>query len=850
MLKIKIIVSFNLYLKLVNFILSLMGRKFIKMHTSLHNVTTFFQSAGFKKYAKRFGIFVIVLVGILLLACGGLALYFNQNKSEIIAKINTKINENINGKFHIGDFQYKFLTGLPNFTLALKDVELKDNKWDTHHHTLLKAEEIEARLNVWNLLREEINIHKILINDADIYIYKTKDGYTNSDIFKPKKKKSPKNKSKPETTIDEIDLNDVHIIIDNQLGNKLFDFGVHNLNSKVEYNGDDWNTDLFLDTQINSLAFNTVHGSFAKQKELKGTLAVSYQADKQKIDVSTKNLKIGSDSFDIAAYFNVGKTNSLFGININTRILWSNASHLLSGNISSKLNRFDLKKPINVNCDLKGDLNVHDDPKIVVQAVAKNNELTIPDGRIDKCNFRGIFTNNFKSKDGFNDANSAVILTQFSGEYQNIPLSIPQVVISNLEKPIATGIVSSDFDIERLNEVSNEKWIHFFEGHAKANLKFQFDIVDLYIKKPKFIGNVDVDNASFHYIPKNVHAVKTNIHLDFTEKALLIKQIAYKHKKNTIFIEGKIDNFLNLYYDAPESMVVNWNIYCPNIDLKQFLGVLATSQKKKTAVKNNKKTTISSHLRNVIENCIVVIDIKADKINYNKLTATNTTARISMQDSKLVIKNGSLQTSGGSITFNSELLPSGKNYAFSSNAQVNRVDIASFLKSFNNFGIKSFNPNNIKGRLTSTANVNGFINSQGELLTNSMHGKLDFKVNQGALLNFEPIVKIGKFAFPFRDVNNITFSDLSGHLNMRGEQIDINNLTISSNVLNIDVDGVYSFGRGTNLALTIPLRNSKNDAKLASKAERDAVRERGIVLHLLAVDDDGKMKIKWGKKEK
>lgn len=820
------------------------------MKETLHKIKTFFQSVHFKKYAKRFGIFILILIGLLLLACGGLSLYFNQNKTEIIANINTKINENINGKFHIGDFQYKFLTGFPNFTLALKDVELKDNKWNTHHHTLLKAQEIEARLNVWSLLRKEVNIHKILINDADIYIYKTKDGYTNSDIFKAKKKKSPENKSKPETTIDEIDLSDVHIIIDNQLGNKLFDFDVHSLKSKVDYDGDDWNTDLFLDTQINSLAFNTVHGSFAKQKELKGTLSVSYQADKQKIDVSTKNLKIGSDSFDIVAYFNVGKNNSLFGININTRILWSNASHLLSGNISSKLNRFDLKKPIDVNCDLKGDLNVHDDPKIVVQAVAKNNELNIPDGRIDKCNFRGIFTNNFKPKNGFNDPNSAVILTRFSGEYENIPLSIPQIVISNLEKPIATGIVSSDFDIERLNEVSNEKWIHFEEGHAKANLKFQFDIVDLYINKPRFIGNIDVDNASFHYIPKNVHAVKTNIHLDFTEKALLIKQIAYKHKKNTIFVEGKIDNFLNLYYDAPEKMVVNWNIYCPNIDLKQFLGVLASSQKKKTALKNNKRTTISSHLRNVIENCVVVIDIKADKINYNKLTATNTTATISMLDSKLVIKNGSLQTSGGSITFNSELLPSGKNYAFSSNAQVNRVDIASFLRSFNNFGIKSFNPNNIKGRLTSTANVSGFINSRGELITNSMHGKLNFTVNQGALLNFEPIVKVGKFAFPFRDVKNITFSDLSGNLNMRGEQIDVNNLTISSSVLNIDVDGIYSFGRGTNLALTIPLRNSKNDAKLASKAERDAVRERGIVLHLLAVDDGGKMKIKWGKKDK
>lgn len=820
------------------------------MKEILLKIKLFFQSVYFKKYARRFGIFILVLVGLLLLAYGGLSVYFNKNKTEIIAKINTRINENINGSFHIGDFQYKFLTGFPNFTLALKDVELKDHKWNTHHHTLLKAQEIEARLNVWSLLRNEVNIHKILINEADIYIYKTKDGYTNSDIFKTKKKKSPENNSNPETTIDEIDLSDVHVIIDNQLGNKLFDFDVHTLKSKVDYNGDDWSTDLFIDTQINSLAFNTIHGSFAKQKELKGTLAVSYHTDRQKIDVSTNNLKIGSDLFTIAAYFNVGKTNSLFGININIRILWSNASNLLSGNISSKLNRFDLKKPIDVNCDLKGDLNVHDDPKIVVQAVCKNNELTIPDGQIEKCSFRGIFTNNFKPKEGFNDPNSAVILTRFSGEYENIPLTIPQVVISNLEKPIATGIVSSDFDIERLNEVSSEKWIHFTEGHARANLKFQFDIVDLYINKPRFIGKVDVDNASFQYIPKNIQAVKTNIHLDFTEKALFIKQIAYKHKKNTILIDGKIDNFLNLYYDAPEKMVVNWNIYCPNIDLKQFLGVLASSQKKKASVKNNKRTTISNHLRNVIDKCIVVIDIKADKINYNKLTATNTRARVEMLNSKLVIKNGSLQTSGGNITFSSEVVPSGKNYAFSSSAQVNRVDIASFLRSFNNFGITSFNPNNIKGRLTSNANVSGFINSHGELITNSMHGKLDFTVNQGALLNFEPIMKIGKFAFPLRDVENITFSDLSGHLNMRGEQIDVNNLTISSSVLNIDVDGIYSFGRGTNLALTIPLRNSKNDAKLASKAERDAVRERGIVLHLLAVDDNGKMRIKWGKKGK
>ncbi|MDR7208357.1 AsmA-like C-terminal region-containing protein [Flavobacterium piscis] len=819
------------------------------MKNVLLNIKNFFQSVRFKKYAKRFGYFILGCTAFLLIASGALSFYFNQNKTEIITRINTKINENINGKFHVGDFQYKFLTGFPNFTLALKDVELKDNNWNIHKHILLKAKEIEARLNLWSLLQNEINIHKILIKGADIYIYKAEDGYSNANIFKPKKKTTPENKEKSGTTIDQIDFSAVHITIDNHVGNKLFDFYVESLKSKVEYDGDDWQTDLFLDTHINSLAFNTRHGSFAKQKELKGKFEISYSAEKQKIDITTRKLKIGSDSFDIIAFFNIGKTNSLFGINIGTTILWKNASNLLSGNISSQLNRFDLKKEINVNCDIKGDLNAQGDPKIVVQAEVKNNELSIPDGLITDCAFKGIFTNNFKPKNGFNDGNSAVILIRFSGKYKNIPLTIPQAVINNLEKPIATGLVNSDFDIENLNEMSNDKWIQFTEGHAKANLKFRFDIVDLHINKPHFIGNVDVENASFHFIPKNVKAEKINIALTFTEKALLIKKIAYKHKNNTVFIDGKINNFLNLYYDAPEKMVVDWNIYCPNLDLKQFLGVLATSQKKKTTSRPAKKATMSEQLRTTIEKCAVNINIKADKITYNKLTATHTKATIQMLDSRLIIKNGFLQTSGGNITFNTVVSPNGKNYNFASNARVSQVDIAGFLKSFNNFGIQSFIPENIKGKLSSQANLTGFINSQGELITNSMHGKLDFKVTRGALVNFAPIVKVGKFAFPFRDVKNITFSDLSGNLNMRGELIDVNNLTVSSSVLNLDINGIYSFGAGTNLALTIPLRNSKNDVNLATNAERDAVRDNGIVLHLVAVDDDGKIKFKWGKKK-
>jgi hypothetical protein len=577
-------------------------------------IQTFLQTAVFKKYLKRFSLAVLGLIVFVLIACGGLALYFNQNKTEIIAKINIKINENINGKFHVEDFQYKFLTGFPNFTLALKGVEIKDNQWSLHKHTLLKAKEIETRLNIWSLLQNEINIHKILINDADIYIYKAENGYSNVNIFKPKKKKNTPGETR-ETTIDDINLNNVHLTIDNHLGHKLFDFEIVKLESKINFDDEDWKTNLYLNTKINSLAFNTVHGSFAKARELEGNFDIAYVDEKQLINIETKKLKIGLDQFDIKAYFNIGK-NALFGININTSILWKSASDLLSGNISTKLDQFNLKKPIKVNCTINGDFNAEGDPKIVVQAVIRNNELTIPDGLFTNCSFNGIFTNNFKPENGFNDANSAVVLTHFSGDYETIPLKIPQAVISNLEKPIATGIVNSDFDVTKLNEMMNEKMFHFESGHARANLKFQFDIVDLYITKPRFIGDVDIKEATFDYLPKNIRAEKTAVQLSFTEQALYIKKIAYKHKKNIIQINGKIDNFLNLYYDAPEKMVVNWNIYCPNIDVKQFLGVLRKSQSATAQQKSAKKNVnFSNQMKSVIEKCSVIINLKADNLN-------------------------------------------------------------------------------------------------------------------------------------------------------------------------------------------------------------------------------------------
>lgn len=72
-----------------------------------------------------------------------------------MTEINQKINDNISGHASIGDVGYKFLIGFPNFTVVLNKVELQDSLYAIHKRSVLKAEEIEVRLNVLSLLNKK-----------------------------------------------------------------------------------------------------------------------------------------------------------------------------------------------------------------------------------------------------------------------------------------------------------------------------------------------------------------------------------------------------------------------------------------------------------------------------------------------------------------------------------------------------------------------------------------------------------------------------------------------------------------------------------------------------------------------
>jgi len=792
------------------------------------------------------------LIALIIIIFIGLAVYVNVNKKSLLVSINKELNRNIYGSVTVGAMEPTFLRGFPGVSVSLKNVEIRDSLWKVHHHSLLTAKDFDISVNAMALLRGTIEIRRVSINDAEAYLYTDSTGYSNTSVFK-KKTAAPvdKEESTSPAEIRRFDLNNVRFILDNRKGNKLFLFAVQDFSGKVDYPSSGWKADVNLKTLVRSLAFNTRRGSFVKDKVLQGKMDIEYDDQLGLIEVKPNILNIGDDPFIIGAKFKIAKDPTAFTITVEARsILWKNASALLAPNITTRLNMFNLDKPIAVKAIIDGNMGAGGDPSIFVNASVKANRLTSPGGVVDNVSFSGVYTNNFINGKGFTDANSAVKLYRFSGSMAEIPFTIDTAFIHNFDKPVATGTFRSKFDVARLNNLVGDDLLNFTKGTGELKLHYSADMVNYKLNKPVITGLVTVKNADVSYVPRNVNFKNTSITLDFQKEDLLIKDIRLQSGKSIVFMEGSIKNFLNLYYTAPEKIIMNWNMRSPQIYLAEFMGFIG-SRKGRVAAKSKKKSKVSAgQLNEMLEKGKAEIHLKVDKVHYNKFLGTDATADILLSDAGVYLNNVSLKHAGGSVKLNGSVTQIGALNRFMVNTVVSNVSIRDFFYSFDNFGLRTPTYKNLRGNFFTKTNVSGNITAEGKVIPGSMNGSVIFDLKNGALVNFDAIQSVGKFAFPFRDLNNITFNNLNGKFDIRGEKVTINPMKINSSVLNMDIGGVYSMGPGTNILLDIPLRNPKKDEDITDKKEIRERRMKGIVVHIQALDgDDGKIKFKLVRKK-
>lgn len=804
---------------------------------------------GWLKLTLKIGGFILGLLFIIWIA---VAAYVYSHKKELLQAVSSQLNDNLRGKLTIGRMEPSLIRGFPGISVSLEDVLLRDSLWEQHKHDLLKARNVYIAINAFSILSGSPAIQDIRIHEGSVYLFTDSTGLRNTDIFRKKSGQDRGEGGGGEKRIYRISMKKVALTVDDRLKNKLFKFNVDDFLGRIYYKGEGWEGKVKLRSGVESFAFNLEKGSFLKNKALAMDLDLLYNDDSHLLTVPKQKIRIDKNNLMVGGTFGFGDNSSDFELDVEApSIVFREAGSLLSAHIASKLAPYDLKDPISAKASIKGKLKNGGEPLINVSWNVKDNTLHTGGLIISDCSFSGIYNNEWVKGKGRDDANSVILFRDLKGKYYDIPFNAASVQIEDLKNPVFTGKFQSAFPLGKLNQILGINTFMFSSGNADLDLTYKAPF-DQDNKGERFInGYIRIRSAKANYKPRNLSLKEMNMDMDFKGRDLIIRNLRVKSATSSLSMEGSVKNFSNLYYSDPEKMLINWQVKSPKINLNEFMGFVARRKPAFTAAAGSDHSAkkISSTLEKILALASMQMDVNIGTLIYKNFQATDVRADMTLRQSGITISNMSLRQGGGSLSLKGNLDQSGTVNRFNVNSKINNVNVEKLFYAFDNFGQDAIVSRNLRGAFFGGTSISGSMNNEGGIIPGSFRGTVNFDIRNGALIDFEPMTKLGAFAFPKRDFSNIRFTSLRNTLDIRGNKVLIPPMAVRSTVLNVFLEGVYSFSTGTNIAIRIPLRNPGKDEEISDKAlkrERDL---KGIVINLRALDgDDGKVRFRLGKK--
>ena len=751
-----------------------------------------------------------VLVGIALILVTGVFIYVSSHKKDIIEKVKTGLAGKLNGEVQIGNIDLSFTRNFPNVSVLIENVSVKDTMFSQHQHTFLKAEKIYAIIGIGNTLLKNNPLSGIRIENGSLYVYTDTSGYTNSYLFTPKKDTDTSTKkSTAKTEIESIRLNNFRIVLDDQKKKKLYDFEVRKINCKVRTNDSGFSFNMDDEILIHSLAFNTEMGSYVKETPFEGDFKLNFNTVTKQLSFTDIDVSLKKQPFNLSGLFTFSDTPTFTLKVLSKNVDYNLAKTFLLPKTAEALSLVKIDKPIKqVQAEISGYLN-GGDPLVKANWILNKTDVRSPFVSLQNCSLEGLYINEVVTGQPRKDPNSRLHFQHLEAEYEGIPVKCENVDITNLIFPILTCDVKANFDLTKLNDLLGSNALTLQSGRGNIDIAYNGPLQDNSSQNTLINGSLTMSDGSIFYKARNIVAKNVNGNILFKNTDVFVTDFKGNVQGNKIMMDGSAKNLLALIKTNPGIMIIDWNIYSPSINLNSFPTLL---EKRTATISSTHKSKLGSTARQldeIVDYSNFRLKLKADELIYSKFKGTNVKAIFSLRDEDWILEKINLTHAGGQMNISGLLTAkSAALYEAKVKVDMDNVDVNKVFYAFNNFGQKGIESDNLKGKLTSSANVVLDINRNTEQPSN-INGNVDFSLKNGALLHYEPLKKVQTIIFKKRNFEEIYFAELKDKLDIKNQEITINRMEIQSTALTLFVEGIYSLQGKTDLSIQVPLSNLK-----------------------------------------
>lgn len=811
----------------------------------------------FQTYWRRYLRWLLWTFGVIciliLISWGIMAWYIKTHKQQLIDKLVKGVNEQTGGELAIKDLSLTLWEDFPHLSVALTDVSLHDSLYDKHGMALADIKNIYLRTGLAGLLKKQISVNKIIISGGNVHLFTDSGGYSNKYLLQAH---DTAKKDKKGFFVKAFLLQDVAVTISDVPKNKAYDLHINFLEGhgtkRSKFNRYRLQTDML----IGGLGFNLAAGKYLEKTPVEGPLILEQYTETNILNVRSAALAIEKVPLQLQARLDFGHKPAIYEIHLSgKKVDFEKAKKWLTEKIRSKLEALIIKDPVILSCDLSGLMKFRDTPAVHVAWNLENNTLNTVYGLFTKTSFTGDFSNRVKAGAGHADNNSAVRILKYKANLSGIPISGDSIRVDNLSYPLVNLHVKSSFPAESANQLGGPDFpFRFTRGRADAEIHYRGGVRSTDTLYPQLNGYARISDLAFVYIPRGVGVTNLNALMNFQGDDLYLKDVNINSRAGRIRMEGSAAHFFRFYFTQPGKVALTWNATSDDVDLS-IVNAFIGQRKKLDAVEREARRRNSgrkvsgalSQLNKVLEESSAHLGVDFKKIKYRNFTATQLLANVTLNSEFIQVSQLKLNHAGGSISAVGKIQQKGRHNPFQVDAKINQVDVSRLFFAFENFGQDAITDKIISGRITADAHAQGVMSDGGGILNKEMEGKVTFRLDKGRLENFGPFLKISKFIFKNRGLDDVQFEKLEDSLIFERGKIIIPPLHIQSTAFNMLVQGVYFPPEGTNISITLPLGNPEGNNRWKRKGKVGP----GIVIHLVARDGkDGSVKIGWDASKK
>lgn len=754
-----------------------------------------------KKILKVIGITLLVLIALLI----AIPYLF---KGQIIAKIKTELNKNLNAKVDFSDVDISLFRRFPRLAVALEELQITGVD-HFNGDTLVAVKRLDLAMDLMSVIKgEKIDIYNVVVQQPRIYAIVDEEGRANWDITKPDTTTAIE--TPEDTTASDFALSLRQYSIENATV-KYSDRQAHmHLNiEQLDHKGKgDFSLDQFtLQTSTTAGSLSFAYGFVPYLLNTKAEIVTDINIDNKtdtysfKTDkIAINNLKLSTEGFlqllNDSSYkmdikFDAPSTDFADILSLVPTIFTQDFANIKTSG-SAVLNGF-----------VKGTYTPEQMPAYAVHLGVKNGFFQYPDLPKPVKNIQ--LTVNVTNPDGVPD-HTLVDIPQAHLEMDESPVDFRLMIKTPVSDLYLDAAAKGKLDLSKVSQfVKFDKGTSLTglldadlkaRGYMSAIEKQQYESFDA-------SGNLSVKDLLYRSgdYPDGVKV--STLLMQFNPKNVTVPQFNGQYLGSTFTADGELNNFL-AYAFRNEPLNGRLNVKADQINLDKWMATGSTETTTTAAA-----DTAASGPFVVPNNLDFTINALADKVHYDKVDLTQLSGTLLLRDETVTLKNikgnalqGSMQIDGTYSTKQSKQHPD-----ISLTYDVKELDVQQTFNAFNT--VQKLMPIGkfLSGKLSSKMSISGKLGEDMTPELNTLSGEGNLLLIQGFLKKFQPLDQLAN-QLNVAALQDISVKDIKNYFAFTNGRLSVNPFRVKLSNMNMLIGGSHGFDQSLDYTIQLALPRS------------------------------------------